>query len=405
MLKFSTDSSIHGINFIFNSSHNKFIKIFWISALLLSFCGFSFYIREAYIKWQFTPDIMMITRELPSKDFPMPAVTFCPFPYVKRVEMNLSEFYSSGDLNYDENCDKILKFSWCNYWLLEDFGECKNFEEKKLKIIKLLKETELEYRELNLAPLEFYEENLAKIYFYHGICYVWNMADPKDIFNDFNNFDEFFYVKKISPKLQWTPEKGFETQNAEFPERARKAFLQDLFTIVKRFNLSENCKRKLEISPPQIIFHLPTEFPTRSHEMLDSKSEDSVNLHYILNLKSLRTNKYLRKFSPHHRKCFFEDERKLKFFKIYSKTHCEIECEYNRILKTCGCSNLFTFKEKSVRFCNTSNDDRCLEDEMRTENLNQSKSMLPCDCYPACNSVKYSFEVIESQQASVYPEW
>jgi amiloride-sensitive sodium channel len=34
----------------------------------------------------------------------------------------------------------------------------------------------------------------------------------------------------------------------------------------------------------------------------------------------------LRSFDPDERKCYFEDERSLKYFKIYTQKNCEMEC-------------------------------------------------------------------------------
>lgn len=52
MKNFSEKSSIHGIQFIFNPQYTKIVRAFWILAFVSSFCGFTFYIHSAYVKWQ-----------------------------------------------------------------------------------------------------------------------------------------------------------------------------------------------------------------------------------------------------------------------------------------------------------------------------------------------------------------
>jgi Amiloride-sensitive sodium channel len=37
------------------------------------------------------------------------------------------------------------------------------------------------------------------------------------------------------------------------------------------------------------------------------------------------------------RQCYFEGEKSLKYFKIYSKSSCDQECFSNASLSTCGC--------------------------------------------------------------------
>lgn len=49
-------------------------------------------------------------------------------------------------------------------------------------------------------------------------------------------------------------------------------------------------------------------------------------------------NDIQKSHTPEERRCYFETERQLKFFKRYSKTNCEVECLTNKTIDTCGCS-------------------------------------------------------------------
>lgn len=61
-------------------------------------------------------------------------------------------------------------------------------------------------------------------------------------------------------------------------------------------------------------------------------------------------SKELREMSPSHRNCFFEHERKLKLFKVYSKANCEHECKSFLFEDQCGCVP-FYFLRESRRIC------------------------------------------------------
>jgi hypothetical protein len=37
------------------------------------------------------------------------------------------------------------------------------------------------------------------------------------------------------------------------------------------------------------------------------------------------------------RKCFYQNENQLRFFKVYSQSNCEWECLTNFTMKACGC--------------------------------------------------------------------
>lgn len=43
-------------------------------------------------------------------------------------------------------------------------------------------------------------------------------------------------------------------------------------------------------------------------------------------------------FLTFRRQCFFDTERQLRFFKIYTQRNCELECLANFTVKTCGCA-------------------------------------------------------------------
>lgn len=49
------------------------------------------------------------------------------------------------------------------------------------------------------------------------------------------------------------------------------------------------------------------------------------------------TTEGLRHYEPNQRRCFFNDERRLRFFKIYTETNCEVECLANFTKKMCAC--------------------------------------------------------------------
>ena len=43
------------------------------------------------------------------------------------------------------------------------------------------------------------------------------------------------------------------------------------------------------------------------------------------------------RYAPQQRQCFFSSERRLRFFKQYTKSNCETECLSNFTRKECGC--------------------------------------------------------------------
>jgi amiloride-sensitive sodium channel len=98
--------------------------------------------------------------------------------------------------------------------------------------------------------------------------------------------------------------------------------------------------------------------------------------------KSHRTDEALRRFDPEQRKCYFEGERQLKYFKAYTKAHCEWECRSNATLKHCGCVKFSMPRDKYMPVCNLS---------MLACILDVKSSF--CDCYQPCIDLKYGYRV------------
>lgn len=63
-------------------------------------------------------------------------------------------------------------------------------------------------------------------------------------------------------------------------------------------------------------------------------SEDSrVTINPILTT----TSESLRNYEPNQRQCFFQSERRLRFFQNYTQKNCEAECAANYTIWKCGC--------------------------------------------------------------------
>lgn len=59
--------------------------------------------------------------------------------------------------------------------------------------------------------------------------------------------------------------------------------------------------------------------------------------HISIKPRLMITSKGLREYSPKKRKCFFNSERKLHFFKNYTQSNCKTECLANFTKIECNC--------------------------------------------------------------------
>lgn len=85
----------------------------------------------------------------------------------------------------------------------------------------------------------------------------------------------------------------------------------------------------------QLILHSPIDMPVSIHPT----AYIAVNtVAHVTTTYGLRTTaSSLSSWKPNIRHCYYQNERTLKFFNIYTINNCDIECRANHSLKMCGC--------------------------------------------------------------------
>lgn len=140
----------------------------------------------------------------------------------------------------------------------------------------------------------------------------------------------------------------------------------------------------------KIILHSPYEFPQTKSKYFqipyNYKAEVMIKpliMTMTAGLESLSLNK---------RQCYLEDERKLHFFKVYTKRNCELECLTNSTYEYCGCASFYMPREKKTKICGSSKI-QCYHNVTRL--MLQNFKSADCACLPLCNSINYDAEMHE----------
>jgi amiloride-sensitive sodium channel len=129
---------------------------------------------------------------------------------------------------------------------------------------------------------------------------------------------------------------------------------------------------------------MPNEIPTIFH--LEEFVEFGFEKFFTLDAKVRRTSSDMRRFSPDKRRCYFEGERKLKFFKSYTKKLCDFECITNYTLKQCGCVKFSMPRGKDTPVCDLDKI-QCYTEVMRIWPFEDDA--IDCMCFDACNEIEY----------------
>jgi Amiloride-sensitive sodium channel len=236
---FTAISAIHGVNHIFSQNHSKFVRLFWIFAVLVSFCGFLFYLQGAWIKLMFEPEVLIKTRERNAEEFPFPAITICPRIFADHKIFKLRTRYGSTRAYKDEECK--ISFSnclWYNPPWIKDLTDkfCPREKLLNVNIAETILNSSITPENLFVTDYSFSQRTSISGF---GPCYTFNGLSYSELFNtkniheDFKQFQKFLKGTNIEDNSTWSPEKSLQLRNG---------------SELKRLNLSR-FDVKLKVSP------------------------------------------------------------------------------------------------------------------------------------------------------------
>lgn len=150
----------------------------------------------------------------------------------------------------------------------------------------------------------------------------------------------------------------------------------------------------------KIIFHTPGEIPqvTTNYFRIASGQGTTINIRPTV----IQTSTSLKRYTYKQRQCYFDGEKDLQFFKVYTQSNCEMECLANYTLRKCGCVKFSMPRLNVTRICGLQEFDCGREAEIELfEDMNynllsddeHSRKREKCHCKPACTSINYYTEM------------
>lgn len=155
-------------------------------------------------------------------------------------------------------------------------------------------------------------------------------------------------VNKNANVSQWSLETGYQdgSNEAKYPIRVfnsgeRAGFGVYAYSRNQNFDYECNGLKK----GFKLALIMPGETPKMSRNFFHVPiSEDTL---FPIEAKVITTSDGLRDYAPSQRQCFYQSERKLRFFKMYTQTNCEEECLTNFTKAKCGCVQ-FSMPSKQI---------------------------------------------------------
>ena len=219
--------------------------------------------------------------------------------------------------------------------------------------------------------------------------------------------EDFKYLKHNLTSKFWTLEDGYSTKDPEtYPRRVLGPGARAGFNIVLK--LTEPDLDYLCRGPVQgfkILLHTPGEIPRVSKQYFRVPLRQEVVVSVKPNM--ITTSSGLLDYAPDRRQCYFNKERDLKFFKVYTQSNCELECLANFTLNACGCVKFSMPRDNKTRICSQS-EIGCYdaaEDGLMISELKESlksgsgenkRGKTNCNCLPSCTSINYDAEISQA---------
>ncbi|CAO1413325.1 unnamed protein product [Diamesa tonsa] len=410
---YSKQSSIHGVKYLSERKHSWFIKIFWTAALILSFTGCSYLILKTYNKWQFNPVIVTFAeKSTPVWKIPFPAITICPetksMKEVFKVDNLLHEDYVELSTNKYTYLNTLYQV--CKHYPFPFFQENKELFANCSEVFNALT---IRFNDVFgfciWRGFQSYCENLFhKILTDEGVCWTFNMLDHVELFNE--QLDQSLkYPIHGHKSANWTLQGGYTSYDAEiYPHRVLGSGITaglNLELRVKSSDIDYACKGPVQGF--KIALHTSGEMPQMNHVFYQVPLKQQVLI--AVKPEVITTSPGLHSYSPKRRQCYFNGENKLKFFKVYTQSNCELECLTEFTLKQCGCVKFSQPHNSSTKVCNLDMvecyrnaeknfmkqklEEKLHEESIQTENVNIHE----CKCLPACTSIEYNAEISQSQ--------
>ena len=403
--------------------------------IICSMAVCTYQIYSLYSNWQANPVIVNFdTKSTPIWKIPFPAVTICPQSKSNHTKFILSQLLNKTEEDYSDFEDRSL---YALAHLCErDHSLFESLRNRMINqdVIDDLLDFSLDSMKLfhSISFMGYSEGDnpFFEMFTNEGICYSFNLLDYKLLFNDNIDFsqqmpDQEGRFRKIT---NWTLEGGYQGFSRHtYPFRALASGIEASLDIELKSLVADIDPLCGNIEDGfKIALHTPGEFPRFEQDFIQIPFGQYVMV--SVNPRVITTSENLRHYSPHKRQCYFDGEKPLKFFKMYTQSNCELECitEYTKAL--CGCVKFSMPHSNDTKICDTRVGITCYNealsffnfqniadilkneqlnvggyfaednfDELEIDNFNindsKSRNESQCDCLPACTSLQYDAEI------------
>ncbi|XP_058827729.1 pickpocket protein 28-like [Topomyia yanbarensis] len=413
--EYCSNSSVHGVRYLSSRERAGCEKFWWLLVFIVSIGSCALLIQKTYRKWDQTPVIVSFD-EKPTRvwQIPLPAVTVCPQTKTRFTWFNFSREHAESiddipDRNLTDNflammqvCERIFyHLFFTNYILPNKTGSesyaalIENMSVPMYHIIDFCYFRGKFTRCTNLFQKAITEE---------GICFTFNGLSAKQLLRTEAILAEDLLMSDTSNSLDWTLDQGYPPHSnlSSYPYRtAVSGYSSGLAMNLVSNDSYYNHLCGGPIQGLKVLLHSPADYPQVSNKFIRVPINQEVTI--AVKPQVITTSEVLRNYAPERRQCFFNHERYLKFFRVYTQDNCELECLTNFTLQYCGCVRFSMPRSSRTEVCE-SNMIECMilaENELFERDVVEHRKgeknyRAGCNCLPSCTSVQYDAEITQT---------
>ncbi|XP_055306473.1 pickpocket protein 28-like [Sitodiplosis mosellana] len=351
--EFCKNSSIHGIRYFVEKIH-LIERIWWIVALGLSVYLCVGLIHHLWHKWRENLIIISFDHQpFPVGNIPFAAITICPMTKAISKKFNYTHVYRSMFKLDGEHSQTVTEEEYVNHLLVT--GE--------------------------------------------GLCYTLNAISFNEMVTNETASAVLNLTRNNETPSSWDYENGYDVRKDVEPYPYRVFGMstgkQASFSILMRsINQDVDFLCGGASQGFKITLHAPNERPqVFKNVFYVSPGQTAL---FAIDPHLMTASPILKSYSTVTRQCYFNSERKLRFFKQYTQQNCEAECLSNFTKIECGCIRFSMPRsvKEDTKICGPAKM-RCLN--QADNKMFQSGYFDACNCLPSCITISYDVDASQAE--------
>ncbi|XP_052873202.1 pickpocket protein 28-like [Anopheles cruzii] len=413
-IDYCLNSTIHGFRY-FVPGRSWIERMWWMIVCLVSLYGCGRLIHSVYTKWDRDPVVVTFAEKtVPVYSIPFPAVLICPEIKVRKEVFDFSKvanLYDEPGVTRFMAKEQIAKLEAmlqvCDFSIGQLFDNYHWYDDG---VVDWIQRMAIPFEDIFISCgwrthrmdcSEMFKKTLTEA----GICYTFNSLAAEDLMRKDQLHPDYVYSEENTSSPFWSMDEGYamDADTESYPRRTFGAGMRAGLYVVLKARLADAdyiCGNSFQGF--KVHLYPPHQYPRVNNQFFRIPLGQEVSV--SVDPQIIDTSPKIKAYKMDRRKCSYNRERKLRFFKLYTKNNCDTECLANYTLQMCGCVPFSLPRTPGARICGMGKlmcCDRAQADLQGMDLLHamdrSDESLERCDCLTSCNTIYYDTEISQAK--------